>query len=90
MFKTPKQLERHFKGVSNHRRIQILDLLYRNPALSLMEISKSLKANKKTISEHTRRLQAAGLINKHYEGKKVLHELSPYGERIYKFLATFK
>lgn len=90
MIKSPRQLERYFKGISNHRRIEILDLLYRSPGASLEEIAKTLDANIKTISEHTRRLREAGLINKHYVGKLVAHELSPYGKKIYKFLNTFE
>jgi DNA-binding MarR family transcriptional regulator len=90
MHKTPKQLERYFKGVSNHRRIQILDLLYRSPGASLEEIARTLDANLKTISEHTRRLQLAGLINKKYVGNMVSHELSPYGKKMLRFLNSFE
>jgi DNA-binding transcriptional ArsR family regulator len=88
--KSPKSLERYFKGISNHRRIQILDLLKTSPGISLDEMSVTLKANMKTIAEHTKRLQGAGLIYKHYEGKRVAHELSPYGEKIHKFIADFE
>ncbi len=88
--KTPKQIERHLKGVANHKRIAILFLVAENPKLSLEEISERLKCNLSTISEHTRRLVQAGLIRKNYKGRQVLHELSPYGKIIYKFLKTFQ
>lgn len=88
--KTPKQLERHIKGIANHRRIEILFLVAENSKITVEEISKNLQCNFKTISEHTRRLAQAGLIRKNYQGRKVVHELSPYGKIIYKFLKTFQ
>lgn len=90
MYKTPKQLERYFKGVSNHRRIQILDLINKNPGITLDGISSTLKCNLKTISGHTQRLVQSGLVNKKYRGNEVTHKLSPYGEKIYEFLSSFK
>jgi DNA-binding MarR family transcriptional regulator len=78
--KTAKQLERHFKGVANHRRIAILLLASKNPGITLENISESLDCNIKTISEHTRRLVQAGLLNKEYKGRKVEHKVSPYGK----------
>ena len=87
--KTAKQLERHFKGVANHRRIEILFLIHERDGIVLEDVAKELGGNIKTISEHTRRLLSAGLINKKYEGRKVAHSLSPYGMRMIKLLSTF-
>jgi DNA-binding transcriptional ArsR family regulator len=87
--KTPKQLERYFKGIANHRRIAILILLGNSQGMSLEEIAQTLNCNLKTISEHTRRLGQAGLLNKKYQGRVVLHSLSPYGKIFYDFLTTF-
>jgi len=87
--KTAKQLERHFKGVANHRRIEILMLVANGDRIALEDIAESLNRNIKTISEHTRRLVQAGLVNKEYRGRQVLHTLSPYGKTFYKFLTTF-
>ena len=87
--KTPKQLERHIKGVSNHRRIEILILIARNEWISLDQIATSLNCNIKTLAEHTARLAHAGLIYKKYIGRNVGHILSPYGKIFYKFLRTF-
>ena len=87
--KSPKQLERHLKGVSNHRRIQILMLVAKNPNISLDEIAKRLEGNMKMIAEHTRRLTQAGLIDKKYSGRSVVHTLSPYGKTSHKFITTF-
>lgn len=90
MRKKSKQLERHLKGLSNHWRIEILDLIKRMPGVTLEELSNTLKGNSKTISEHTRKLVVAGLVNKKYEGRVVRHHLSPYGERFHSFLSKFE
>ncbi len=87
--KTAKQLERHFKGVANHRRISILLLIGQHPRITLEEIADTLHCNFKTISEHTRRLVQAGLVNKNYRGRKVEHDLSPYGKRLGLMLSKF-
>ncbi len=87
--KTTKQLERYFKGSANHHRIAIILLLKKYPKLGLDHIAKQLKGNIKTISEHTRRLFLAGLINKKYKGHNVEHSLSPYGKKFYVFIKSF-
>ncbi len=87
--KTAKQLERHLKGVANHRRIEILMLIAAGGGIALEDIADNLNCNIKTISEHTRRLVQAGLVNKEYRGRQVIHTLSPYGKIFYKFLQTF-
>ncbi len=87
--KNAKQLERHFKGVANHRRIEILLLIAKEEGISVDGISESLNCNIKTISEHTRKLVQAGLVNKTYQGRTVTHKLSPYGEIFKKFIKTF-
>ena len=87
--KTAKQMERHFKGVANHRRIAILLLVSKNPNITLENISESLDCNIKTISEHTRRLVQAGLVNKKYRGRMVEHKISPYGKFFCNFINKF-
>ena len=87
--KTAKQLERVFKGVANHRRIEIVTLIDKNPGITLFQISERLKSNFKTISEHIRKLVIAGLVDKKYLGRNVAHLLSPYGQKIIKILRTF-
>ncbi len=87
--KGPKKLERHFKGVANHRRIQILQLIAHSPGLSLAGIAERVKVNLKTTSEHTRKLALAGLIEKVYEGRDVHHKLSRYGKIFIKFIGEF-
>jgi len=50
--KTAKQLERHMKGVANHRRIDILFLIAKQDDITLEEIAEHLNCNMKTVSEH--------------------------------------
>ncbi|MDO8552722.1 MAG: winged helix-turn-helix domain-containing protein [bacterium] len=87
--KGPKKLERHFKGVSNHRRIQILLLVAEHPGIKLNDIADAVKGNMKTISEHARRLTIAGLIEKTYAGLSVEHKLTPYGKQFVTFINAF-
>lgn len=87
--KGPKKLERHFKGVSNHRRIQILLLVADHSGITLNDIADAVKGNLKTISEHTRRLMLAGLVEKTYAGLSVQHKLTPYGRQFVSFIKEF-
>ena len=87
--KTAKQLERYFKGVANHRRLDILHIINTNDGMILEQIAEALDCNIKTISEHTRRLVQAGLLNKKYQGREVAHSLSPYGKKFIEFTKTF-
>ena len=87
--KTSKQLERYFKGAANHRRIAILCLVEKNAEITVDEISKNLETNFKTISQHTKSLVQAGLLNKTYRGRQVIHVLSPYGKSFISFMKTF-
>ncbi len=87
--KTPKQLERYFKGVANRRRIEILLLIAKREGTTLIGLAEATKGNFKTISEHTKKLVQAGLVNKQYRGLHVEHRLSPYGTRFLKFIKSF-
>ena len=80
MTKTPRQLERHLKGVANHRRLEILELLSKETDLSLDEISENTKINYQTGAEHVRRLAQARLIYKRRHGNTTLHTLTPVGK----------
>lgn len=87
--KSAKQLERYFKGVANHYRIEILKLVSIAEGITVDGICQKLNANFKTISEHIRRLVQAGLVNKKYRGRQVEHYLSPYGRKFLKFINSF-
>ena len=88
--KNAKQIERHIKGIANHWRIEILMLVSKSPGITVEELAETLGGNIKTISEHTRRLVHAGLLDKKYRGRQVQHSLSPYGKTFCAFLTTFQ
>ena len=85
-----RKLERIVKGFANHRRIQILELLEKNPELSVLEIAEELNINFKTASEHIRRLAISGLIMKRSDGTNIRHRLTERGLNILKFLRTLE
>ena len=88
--KTSKQLERHFKGIANHRRLDILLILDDIDGLTLQDITERLGCNFKTISGHTKSLVQAGLLNKKYRGKAVAHSLSAYGKKLIELVKRFR
>ena len=88
--KNSKQVEKHIKGIANHRRIDILLLVSDRQGATLEEIAKILDCNFKTISGHTTKLLNAGLLDKNYSGQAVMHSLSPYGKIFVKFIKDFK
>ncbi|MEK7612273.1 MAG: winged helix-turn-helix domain-containing protein [Patescibacteria group bacterium] len=88
--KSPKQMERHLKGMANHYRIEILLLIADRSKITLEEITDIVGANEKTLSEHTGKLYQVGLINKKYRGRFVEHSLSPYGKTFVRFLQSFQ
>lgn len=83
---TNRKLETIVKGFANHRRIDILELLEKEPELSLTDISSRLDINFKTASEHIRRLTLAGLLYKTNDANFVLYSLSPRGRVVLEFL----
>jgi len=88
--KNSKQIEKHIKGVANHRRIDILLLISSGRGITLNGIAKTLNCNFKTISGHTLKLVNAGLVDKNYNGRAILHSLSPYGKIFVRFIENFK
>ena len=88
--KTTRKLERVVKGFANHRRIEILMLLEKEPELSVTEIAERLNINLKTASEHIRRLAIPGLVLKRNQGNAVRHAPSIVGASILKFLRTLE
>lgn len=82
-------MERHLKGVANHRRIEILFIVAEHDGITLDSICAIMRGNIKTISEHTKKLVQSGLINKTRQGRGIRHSLSPYGKLFLKFIRTF-
>lgn len=85
-----RSLERIVRGFSNHRRIQILELVNQYPELALTYIAAKLHINFKTAGEHVRRLAISGLVLKRNQGPAVRHKVSPRGLSILKFLRTLE
>ncbi len=52
-------------------------------------ISRKLEANFKTISQHTKTLVQAGLLNKKCIGRQVAHSLAPFGKLFLEFMRKF-
>ena len=84
--KTYYDLERIVKGVANHRRIEILEILGKKPEMSVAEVADKLKLNFKTTSEHIRKMAISGLLMKRSDSKSIRHKLTKRGELILKFL----
>ena len=72
-----RKIERIVKGFANHRRIQILDLLNKEPELSVNDIAEKLHIGYENTSDHIRKLAIAGLVMKRNQGTRVLHKLIP-------------
>ncbi|MBI5457833.1 winged helix-turn-helix transcriptional regulator [Candidatus Kaiserbacteria bacterium] len=83
--KNYRQIERIVKGFASHRRLQILDLLKREPELSVEDISERLVLGYENTSDHVRKLAIAGLVMKRNEGSAVRHKLTPRAEAILVF-----
>lgn len=80
-----RTLERIVKGFSNHRRLEIMNLLKREPELSVDQVSERLKIGYENASDHLRKMAIAGLLLKRYEGNTVRHKLTSRGESILVF-----
>ena len=88
--KSFRELERLVRGFSSHRRIQILNMLKKEPEQSVEEIADVLNINFRTSSEHLRRLATAGLVMKRNDNTSVRHRLTVRGEAILLFLGTLE
>jgi DNA-binding transcriptional ArsR family regulator len=80
-----RKLERIIKGCANHRRLQILDLLNREPELSVDEIARKAKVGYMNASDHIRKLAIAGLVLKRSDGSNVRHKLTAQAKFILAF-----
>lgn len=83
-----RQLERILKAAASHRRLQILDLLRREPELSVEDITERLNIGYNNASDHVRKLAIVGLVMKRNEGSSVRHKLTPRAESILVFCKT--
>lgn len=80
-----RNLERIIKGFANHNRIKILELLDREPELSVVDIAEKLKMGYENASDHIRKMATAGLVMKRNVGPSVCHKLTPRAHSILVF-----
>ena len=80
-----RKIERIIKGFANHRRIQILDVLKKEPELSVDDIAKKLNIGYMNASDHVRKMTISGLVIKRSDGNSVRHKLTPLAESILVF-----
>ncbi|MBI2476405.1 MAG: winged helix-turn-helix transcriptional regulator [Candidatus Taylorbacteria bacterium] len=88
--KNYRTLERLVRGFANHRRIQIMEVLQKEPEMSVDEITELLNINYKTAADHLRRLAIAGLVLKKSDSVSIRHRLTPRAEYVLKFLRTLE
>ncbi len=88
--KNYRTLERLVRGFSNHRRIQILEVLKKAPEQSVDDIAKLLGINYKTAADHLRRLAIAGLVLKKSDSVSIRHKITSRAEYVLKFLRTLE
>lgn len=74
--------EKILKGSANHRRLEILLLLKKEPDMSTDEIVERLKINYQTGAGHVQKLVHSGLIIGYKQDRYVLHKISPLAESI--------
>ena len=85
-----RNVERLIKGVANHNRLKILELLKKSPELSVMDISDKLKIGYENTSDHIRKMAIAGLLMKRSDGPNVRHKLTPRADIILAFCKRLK
>ena len=85
-----RKVERVVKGFANHNRLKILELLKREPELSVADVSDKLKMGYENASDHIRKLALAGLVMKRNDGPSVLHKLTSRAESILMFCKTLQ
>lgn len=86
MRKTNRELERIVKGFANHRRLQILSLLKKEPELSIQEVAEKVKSDEKNISSHVSKMAISGLVMKRNDNKSVRLKLTKRGNNILTFV----
>ncbi len=80
-----RKVERLIKGFANHNRLKILELLEKEPELSVADISKKLKIGYENASDHIRKMAIAGMVMKRNEGPNVRHKLTPRANNMLAF-----
>jgi len=85
-----RRLERIVRGFSNHRRLQMLQLLAATPEQDVQSMASACGINIRTASDHTFRLVRSGLVLKRSKGRRVLHAVSPRGKAVLAVVRSVK
>lgn len=83
-------IERVIKAFANKKRLQLIEILYKNPSLSVEIISEKLEMEYKMASFHLSKLAMAGIVTKKPLGNNTLHTLTNRGKSILKFVRTLE
>jgi DNA-binding transcriptional ArsR family regulator len=84
------KLERLIKGFGNHNRLKILELLNKEPELSVIDIADKLKMGYENASDHIRKMAIAGLVMKRADGLNIRHKLTSRAKSILVFCKTLE
>ena len=71
-----RRLEYTIKGFANRKRLEIIDLLNKQPELSVDEIAEKLRLGYMNTSDHLRKMAIAGLVLKRSDGPHIRHKLT--------------
>jgi DNA-binding transcriptional ArsR family regulator len=80
------ETEKVFKGLANHHRLNMLEIIQKNGPINLFDLAQRSGVNYRTASEHSRRLRIAGLVSTKYQGQDVMHVLTPLGKRAQEYI----
>lgn len=78
--------EKLVKGIANHRRLEMLEMINKMPNMSGEEIIEKLKINYQTGSSHLQKLVRSGLVQNHRFHQSQLYTITPFGSHIIKLL----
>jgi predicted transcriptional regulator len=78
-----------FKMIGSNNRMNILRTIYKNPGITLDNLSKIINLDFKNTSFHTRKLYQSKLLVKKKDGIYLRHYLSIYGKQALKAFDDF-
>lgn len=90
MLKDSDKLAKVVQGFANGNRVAILIMLSRTAGLSVGSLSDVLGISFRSASEHSQRLEEAGLVVKKRNGQQIEHSLTRAGRRAVRFLNDLK
>jgi predicted transcriptional regulator len=78
-----------FKMLGNDTRFKILEAIYKNPGVTIEQISSLIEVDFKTVSFHARKLYQAKLLQKKTKNPYVHHYLNNYGKNAIRCFYSF-